>query len=77
MMPEQLPNIKEDIGTQTDARNYAKSVAPRVKALDVENALYLAYLQGCANGFRTGWRIAEHRAQRGRATSESTPGGGF
>lgn len=63
MMPEQLPDIKADKGTQTDARNYAQSVAPRVVALKVEEAIYQAYLAGAANGFRTGYKVFEFRSK--------------
>ena len=51
MTPEQLPNIKND-----------KSVVLPVREL--EEALYLAYLKGLANGFNTGYRIGERRAGR-------------
>jgi hypothetical protein len=64
MMPEQLPNIRADKGTQTDARNYAQSVAPKVVALKIEDAIYQAYLAGAANGFRTGYRIGESRNKK-------------
>lgn len=63
-MPEQLPDIKADKGTQTDARNYAQSVAPRVVALKVEEAIYQAYLTGAANGFRTGYKVFELRSKK-------------
>lgn len=64
MMPEQLPDIKADKGTQIDARNYAQSVATRVVALKIEDAIYQAYLAGAANGFRTGYKIGELRSKK-------------
>lgn len=64
MMPEQLPNIKADKGTQTDARKYAQSIAPKIVAIKVEEAIYQAYLAGAANGFRTGYRVFELRNKK-------------
>lgn len=61
-MLEQLSNLKNYKGTQTDVRNYDKAVVLRVRELD--EALYLAYLKGLANGFNTGCRIGERRAGR-------------
>lgn len=63
-MPESLPDIKADKGTQTDARNYAKAVAPKVVAVKVEEAIYQAYLAGAANGFRTGYKVFEFRSKK-------------
>lgn len=64
MMPEQLPDIKADKGTQIDARNYAQAVAPKVVAVKVEEAIYQAYLAGAANGFRTGYKVFEFRSKK-------------
>lgn len=58
-MIQQIPDIRQDEMTKQDAMNYAKSVAPRIKAIEVEKAIYQAYLQGCQKGFGVGLKVAK------------------
>lgn len=67
MMPEQLPNICNDLGIQNEVR---ESVANRMKRTtihadtannDLEQMLYHAMMDGMRRGFNYGWKLCERK----------------
>lgn len=64
MMPEQLPDMSQDIEAKKDAAAYAASVMRRLKVSDVEQAIVNAYLAGAKNGFCTGYRCSDIKAEK-------------
>lgn len=59
MMPEQLPDVRNDKGFQEDAARWAKSVMEYLKVDCIERELKRAYLQGAQAGFGCGYRVCE------------------
>lgn len=63
MMPETIPDIRQDKGFQRDAELFAEGILKnkRIPVEDVyatlKNCIKSAYLQGGQNGFNMGWRI--------------------
>lgn len=76
-MPEQLPNICNDIGIQNEVR---ESVTNRLKrttihadtaSKDLEQMCYQAMMDGMRRGFNYGWRICEREHEKqSRTTAE-------
>lgn len=70
MMPEQLPNICNDLGIQNEVR---KSVANRLKRTtihadtannDLEQMCYQAMINGMRRGFNYGWTLCERKHEK-------------
>lgn len=59
MMPEQLPDVRNDKGFQEDAARWAMSVMANLKVDCIERELKRAYLQGAQHGFCCGYCVAQ------------------